>query len=103
MFGAYKIGQPAHGEGRVLEIIEFACAIEIDGIVDDGAMQMLLVGMDADDKSVFAFEPAHRRFVPHVEGFLGRYLTRLEALPQMVEYDVFIAVVSSGVVLILTL
>jgi hypothetical protein len=103
MFGADEIGQTPHGERRFEEIIELSGTVKRGGIIDYGTVDMLAVGVYADDVSVLAFSPTHRRFIPHIQRFLRRDLARPETLTEVVGDDIFITIVPPGQVLIFLL
>ena len=53
------------------------------GVEIDVVVQMALVGMGADEKLVFAFRPAHRRFITDFVCLVRRHLAGRERLPDL--------------------
>ena len=65
--------------------MEFPGAVKGRGIEIDVVVNVALVGMGADEKLVFAFRPAHRRFKAQLVCLLRRHLAGRERLPYLEE------------------
>ena len=63
--------------------MEFPGAVKGRGIEIDVIVNVALVGMGADEKLVFAFRPAHRRFKAQLICLLRRHLAGRERLPYL--------------------
>jgi hypothetical protein len=51
-------------------------------------MDMVAVDMRCDEKGVFAFCPAHSRFVSYAVGFLRRYFAGNKRLPDLIAQNI---------------
>ena len=65
--------------------MEFPGAVKSRGIEINVIVNVALVGMGADEKLVFAFRPAHRRFKAQLICLLRRHLAGRERLPYLEE------------------
>ena len=65
--------------------MEFPGAVKGRGVVINVIVNVALVGMCADKKLVFAFRPAHRRFIADFICLLRRHLAGRERLPDLEE------------------
>ena len=65
--------------------MEFPGAVKGRGIVINVIMNVALVGMCAYEKLVFAFRPAHRRFIANFVCLLRRHLAGEERLADLKE------------------
>ena len=78
MLQTYPVRQPPEGKAGAEEIMEFPGAVKGRGIEIDVIVNVALVGMGADEKLVFAFRPAHRRFKAQLVCLLRRHLAGRE-------------------------
>ena len=85
VLNAHPVRQPPQGKGRADEIMEFPGAVKGRGVVINVIVNVALVGMCADKKLVFAFRPAHRRFIADFICLLRRHLAGRERLPDLEE------------------
>ena len=85
VLNAHPVRQPPQGKGRADEIMEFPGAVKGRGVVINVIVNMAFVGMRADEKLVFAFRPAHRRFIADFICLLRRHLAGRERLPDLKE------------------
>ena len=85
MLQTYPVRQPPEGKAGAEEIMEFPGAVKGRGIEIDVVVNVALVGMGADEKLVFAFRPAHRRFKAQLICLLRRHLAGRERLPYLEE------------------
>ena len=65
--------------------MEFPGAVKGRGVEIDVVVDVALVGMGADEKLVFAFRPAHRRFIADFVCLVRRHLAGRERLPDLEE------------------
>ena len=56
MLNADQVTQPSNSSAGATEISELPLAVECGRVPDDVIMNMLLIGVSADDESVFAFQ-----------------------------------------------
>ena len=66
-------------------------------------MDMVLIYVRADDKSVVSLRQPHGKLLADLIGFFRRHFTRLKCLPEMVGNHVICAPDSAGLVDILPL
>ena len=94
IFKAEKVGYSSDGEGGAPEIIELPRAVQRGRIEHDVRVNVFLVCMGADDKSVFAFRQRHRQVIADLVRQLRCDLSRLEGLPQVVSNHVMLLLVA---------
>ena len=80
---AYPVRQPPEGKAGAKEIVEFPGAVKGRGVEIDVIVNMIFVGMGADQKLIFALRPAHRRFRAQLVCLLRRHLAGRERLPDL--------------------
>ena len=103
MLQTQLIADPAQSPGGTPEVAEFPGTFQIYRAHDDVIMDMVLIYVRADDKSVVSLRQPHGKFLTDLIGFLRRHFTRLKCLPEMVGNHVIRTPDSAGLVDILPL
>src|SRR5699024_7223244 len=89
--------------GGTPEVAEFLLTVQRRRIDYDMVMNMVLINMGADDKSVITFRELQRKLTHNLIGFFRRDFTGSERLPEMVGNHIVCALTPSGLVKILPL
>ena len=103
MLQTQLIADPAQGPGGTPEVAEFLGTFQVYRAHDDVIMDMVLIYVRADDKSVVSLRQPHGKLLADLIGFFRRHFTRLKCLPEMVGNHVIRAPDSAGLVDILPL
>ena len=92
------IADPAQGPGGTPEVAEFSGTFQVYRAHDNVIMDMVLIYVRADDKSVVSLRQPHGKLLADLIGFFRRHFTRLKCLPEMVGNHVIRAPDSAGLV-----
>ena len=88
VLGADQVGQPADSAVAPDEVLELPRTVQCRGVPVDVVMNVLFVGVGADEKSVPALQEAFGKFVADAVGLLRRNLSGLKGLPYLIGDDV---------------
>ena len=103
MLQTQLIVDPAQSPGRTPEVTEFPVTFQIYRTHDDVIMDMVLVYVCADDKSVVSLRQPHSKILADLIGFLWRHFTWLKRLPEVIGNHIICAPDSASLVDILPL
>ena len=84
VFKAQPVGEPPEGEAGAPEVSEFPGTVKGGGVVIDVTMDVLLVGMRGNDKSVPSLRPAHSQLIADTVRLLRGDLPRIEGLSYLI-------------------
>ena len=79
-----KIAELPDSFGAAPEVAKFPRAVQCGGVPNDMVMDMLFVGMGADDIGMVALRKTFGKFIAELIGFLWRDLARFEGLPDLI-------------------
>lgn len=85
MFQADQVAEPRDGTPRTEKIPKFMLIIQRDGVPVDVIVNMLFVGVRADEKSVLAFEKPGRKLIADTVCLLRCDLAGFERLANLVQ------------------
>lgn len=78
------IADPAQSPGGTPEVAEFPGTFQIYRTYDDVIMNMMLVYVRTDNKSVVSLRQPHGKLLADLVGFLRRHFPRLKCLPEVI-------------------
>jgi hypothetical protein len=88
VFKANPVRKPPNGPRRTDKIPKLPCAIKGRGVVINMIVDVMPVNVRGNEKGVFAFRPAHCRFIAYPIGFLRRDFAAKKRLPDLIAEDV---------------